>query len=150
MNFKKVSFLLFFALFSTFAAWAAGGDDILGTWLVGDKDAQIEIYNCGDNTYCGKIVWLESPNDDNGNPRKDVNNTDASLADRPIMGIMLMKDFVFDGKEYWENGEVYNSRDGKTYAGYIKLNDDGTLYMKGGYKVFGMTVGKSDTWTRVE
>jgi len=139
----------FAALFflSAFALLGQDANAILGTWLVEDKDAQVEIYSCGDK-FCGKIVWLEAPNDEAGNPRKDKLNADKSLRDRPIMGVNLMQDFVFDGTT-WSDGTIYNSRDGKTYAGYLKLNEDGSLFMKGGYKIMGMMIGKSNTWTRV-
>ncbi len=128
--------------------FAQNADDIVGLWFVEEKDAKVEVYNCGKG-YCAKIVWLEEPNE-NGKPKVDDENPDASLRDRPILNLEFLKNFKFDGEKYYEGGSIYNSRDGKTYDGYLFIQDDGTLLLKGGYKVLGMTIGKSSVWSRAE
>jgi len=57
--------------------FAQGAEDIVGLWFVEEKDAKVEVYNCGEG-YCAKIVWLEEPNE-NGKPKVDDQNPDASL-----------------------------------------------------------------------
>ncbi len=125
-------------------------DAIIGVWLVEDKDAHVRIYRATNGKYYGKVHWLETPNDDEGNPKKDIHNPDESQRKTPMMGKVIMKDFSYDDEEKeWADGTVYQSATGKTYSGYMKLNEDGSLYMKG--FVMGMRfLGKSNTWTRVQ
>ena len=62
---------------SSFIAPALAADP-LGTWLTGEKDAQVRITNCG-GAICGSLVWLKEPNDPaTGRPKTDKNNTDAA------------------------------------------------------------------------
>ncbi len=141
--------LLVMSCFS-FVNALAGGDDITGVWMVPEKDAQVEVFKCGDN-YCGKIVWLDVETEADGTPRKDINNKDKALQSREIMGMQMLSGFSYNAdSDKYEGGNVYNSRDGKTYSGYIQLLDNGDLYLKGGYKVFGYIIGKENTWTRVK
>ncbi|MFK7906537.1 MAG: DUF2147 domain-containing protein [Chitinophagales bacterium] len=127
----------------------SGGDAIVGTWLVPEKDGKIKVYKKGD-TYFGEIIWIAEPNNADGTPRKDIQNIDESLRSQPIVGLQVLEGFKYDaGEDEWIDGTVYNSRSGKTYSGYIKLQKDGTLYLKG--FVMGMRwMGKSNVWTRVK
>jgi uncharacterized protein (DUF2147 family) len=150
----RIAFLLIF-LFSgglttlSLQAQKVAGDDIIGVWLVQDKDAQVRIYRSTNGKYYGKVHWLKEPNDNEGKPRVDIHNPDESLRATPIMGKVIMKDFSYDPEaKEWIDGTIYQSQTGKTYTGYMELNADGTLYMKG--FVMGMRfLGKSNIWTRV-
>ena len=136
-------------LFDANVAFAqSGADGIIGTWLVPEKDGKIEIYKKGD-AYFGKIAWVAEPNNADGTPRTDVQNEDASLRNQPIVGLVILKDFKYDADaKEWIDGTVYNSRSGKTYTGYLKLQQDGSLFLKG--FIAGMRwLGKSNVWTRV-
>lgn len=127
-----------------------GQTQIVGTWITPEKDAHIEIYDCGSSTFCGKIVWLKEPNNADGTPRTDVNNEDAAKQKTPLMGMDIMKGFKYDADEKeWNGGTVYDSRGGKTYSGYLKMQADGKLFMKG--YIYGMRwLGRSNLWTRVK
>lgn len=135
-------------LVMSYQTYAIQPDDILGIWMVPEKDAKIEISKNSQNKYVGKIIWLEVPNDDEGKPRKDIYNKNEELKNRPILGIEVVSNFSFnESKKQWDGGEVYNSRDGKVYAGYMRINDDGTLMLRGHVKGFKF-LGKTSTWTR--
>ncbi len=125
------------------------GDDILGTWFVEEKDAKVEVYKCG-NKYCGKIVWLQRPNDESGRPRTDAKNPESSKRQSPLIGTQVVKDFTFDASaREWSNGTVYDSRKGKVYSGYITLKDNNTLSMTG--YILGMRwLSRTSTWTRAK
>lgn len=122
--------------------------NVLGTWLVGDKDYKIELYKNGD-VLEGKVVWLLEPNDPKtGKPRTDVDNPDPALRNRPVLGLKTLWSFKWNPETgYYENGKVYKK--GKTYCGKLKLQPDGTVYLTG--FLCSMTFfKKSDTWTRVK
>lgn len=123
---------------------AQQADAIVGKWYTQDKDAHLEIFKEGE-VYHGKMVWLKEPTE-NGKPKVDKNNTDKAKRDRPILGMRLLSDFVHDG-DIWEDGTIYDPRNGKSYSCTIKLLDKDTMEVRGyvGIAAFGKTV----EWTRV-
>ena len=134
--------------FAAIAAPALSADDpAFGLWLVESKSAIVEIAPCGDKA-CGKIVWLEEPNDANGAPKVDTQNPDEAKRSAPICGLSMLGDFSPEAAGEWEGGFIYDANDGSTYDANITLKDDGALEVRGfvGVSLF----GKSQTWTRVE
>jgi uncharacterized protein (DUF2147 family) len=122
-------------------------DLILGKWLNEDKDAHIEVYKEA-GKYFGKIVWLNEPNEPStGLAKLDDENSDASLQSRPIMGLIILKDFIYDGDGEWEDGTIYDPKNGKTYDCYMTFDEDGILKIRG-YIGFSW-IGRSSYWTRV-
>lgn len=124
-------------------------DDILGLWLNEDKDAHVEIYK-NDNKYYGKLVWLREPNDEEtGEPKLDDENQDESLRSRPVLGLLLLRDFEFDGDDEWEDGRIYDPKNGKDYKCYMEFNDSKDDLKVRGYIGFSM-LGRTTYWTRVK
>ena len=122
-------------------------DLILGKWLNEDKDAHIEVYKEA-GKYFGKIVWLKEPIDTlTGKPKLDDENSDVTLQSRPVMGLVILKDFIFDGDDEWEDGTIYDPKNGKTYSCYMEFDDQGVLKIRG-YIGFSW-IGRSSYWTRV-
>ena len=114
MNYKSLMLVLmgvFSLSFFQSNAQSVKADDIIGVWLNEDKDAHIEIFKEGDK-YFGKIIWLLHPFEDNSTtePNLDDKNQDESLRSRPVMGLLLLTDFVFDGDDEWENGKIYDPK----------------------------------------
>jgi uncharacterized protein (DUF2147 family) len=114
-----------------------------GTWLTQDRDARIRISHCG-RGLCGAIVWLRDPLDD-GKPSLDKNNPNPALRKRPLLGLRLFHDMAAAGRHKWK-GHIYNSDDGKTYAGGIEIIDRSRLRVEG---CVGELLCGSETWTRV-
>lgn len=125
---------------------AQDADGIKGKWYNSDKDAQIEIFKEG-GKYYGKIVWLKEPTED-GKSKIDKNNSDKSKQNRPIMGLRILNDFQYTGKDTWENGTIYDPKNGKNYNCNIRIKNSNTLEVRGfiGISLIGRTV----IWTRVE
>ena len=120
--------------------------DPYGIWLNEPQDAHVKLYSCNGDELCGQIVWLKRPLGKDGKPRRDVKNDDESLRDRPVLGIQMLFDLEDQGGGQWEDGEVYNARDGGTYDAELEVVDANTV------KVSGCVwfVCKTETWTRVE
>jgi uncharacterized protein (DUF2147 family) len=120
---------------------------ILGVWYNTEKSAKIEIYKCGDK-FCGKIIWLKEPHDASGKPKVDKENPDEALKSRPVMGMNLLSNFEYSGDNEWEEGEIYDPENGKTYSCIMSLEDSGELKVRGyiGFSLMGRTV----VWTRAE
>ncbi len=81
-----------------------------------------------------------------GKPKTDRYNPNPKLRDRPVLGMILMSDFVYVGKNLWEEGKVYDPESGKTYKCKMILKSANKLEVRGfiGFSLFGRTV----TWTR--
>ncbi len=126
-------------------------DDVVGVWWNKDKDAHIKIYK-ENGKYYGKIVWLKNPIDEEtGKPKLDKHNDDESLRTRPIMGMLVLKDFVFDGDDEWEDGQIYDPKSGNTYSCYMEFPDEDN---KDRLKIRGYIgislLGRTDYWERVK
>jgi uncharacterized protein (DUF2147 family) len=138
--------ILFFLLSSNATNAQRKADDIIGTWqTAGVEPARIQIYRVGDK-YHGKISWLKKPTD-NGKVRVDANNPDNTKRNQPIIGLVILKNFKFDGDDEWVDGTIYDPKNGKTYSCYIYLKTKDILKARG-YIGFSM-LGRTETWTRV-
>lgn len=146
MKIASTSTILLFFLLS-FASYAqTKADDIAGIWLTGGKEpAKIQIYKAGEKFY-GKIIWLKNPSE-NGKPRVDGNNPDKSKRSTPVIGLVILMGFKFDGDEEWKGGNIYDPENGKTYSSYMYLKNRTTLKVRGYVGV--ALLGRTETWTRV-
>jgi uncharacterized protein (DUF2147 family) len=140
-------------------AVAQDGDAILGLWATdpegGGGQAHVEVFK-KDGKYHGKIVWLAEPvfpPDETvgtpGEPKTDLQNPDPDLRDQPVVGLLITRDFVYNGKGLWHKGTIYDPDNGKTYKCKIRFGDDETVLKVRGFIGFSM-IGRTTYWTRVE
>jgi uncharacterized protein (DUF2147 family) len=126
----------------------SGADKILGTWYTENKRAKIEIYK-KDGKYHGKIIELKEPIDpDTKKPKTDKNNPDASQRNVPLIGLNLIKNFVYRNG-YWQDGTIYDPENGKEYSCYMEFEDPNNpkkLKVRG-YIGFSW-IGRTTYWTR--
>ena len=127
--------------------WAAMGtpDAVLGVWKNGSGKGHIQIYKQS-GKYYGKIMWLRDATGDGGKPKVDHRNPDPNKRSKPLIGLVMMRDFKYEDGE-WTDGYIYNPSDGKEYKAFMKLRDDNTLSVRGYVGI--SWIGKTDTWTRV-
>jgi uncharacterized protein (DUF2147 family) len=118
-------------------------DDIVGNWIVGDNKAKILVYRSG-TKYYGKITWLKEPVK-NGKQKTDAKNPDPKKRSIPIIGLVVLKDFIFDDGE-WASGEIYDPSSGNEYSCKITMPDKNTMKVRGyiGISLFGRT----EVWKR--
>lgn len=136
---KYLLFVFSVLLFSTSTSAQVKAEAIVGEWLTAAKDGKVEIYKT-DDKFFGKITW--------GNKKgsKDTNNPDPKLRDQNLIGMVLLKNFVFNGKEKWEDGTIYDPNNGKTYSCVIRLKDSKTLEVRGYIGI--SLLGRTEVWTR--
>lgn len=139
INLFGIGFIL---LFSDF--YKTESTSVEGIWLTADKLSKIQIYE-ENGKYHGKIAWLKQPSV-NGKPVLDTKNQDESLRNKPMLGLILLKNFIAESKNTWRNGTIYDPRSGKTYDCVLTLKNSNTLDVRGyiGKPIF----GKSVTFTR--
>ena len=136
--------LLMFAIVLGFNSSAfSQSDPIERTWYNGQKNGKVQIYKAKDGKFYGKIVWLAEPNRD-GRPKLDIHNTDAKKRSRPLMGMVVLRGFKKVGGNEYEDGTIYDPKNGKTYSCKMELNGD-KLDVRGYVGV--SLLGRTDTWT---
>lgn len=124
---------------------AAADPKEVGVWYDDTGKGAVKIEICTPTTLCGKIYWLQEPMSD-GQPKVDRYNPDASQRSRPICGLPVLGDLVQLSGGGFDNGWVYDPKEGKSYDVALDLIDADTLKVTG-YK--GMRfLGKSFIWTR--
>jgi uncharacterized protein (DUF2147 family) len=128
------------------ACASAAGADPAGVWLVEDKSAQIAIGNCS-GVLWGIVVWESMPG-------RDTENPDSSLRGRPTLGIPVLLGLRPvaqqrpDAPETIWRGQIYNSRNGRTYEANLKLVNPDVLHLEG--CVLGGLFCGGQNWTRVK
>ncbi len=138
--FSTIAFLLMFS----FNVKAEKSEDILGQWYSENNESLIEIYQ-KNNKFYGKLIWLKEPNR-NGKPKMDDKNPDTKLQSRPLLDLVILKDFTFNGSDEWEDGKIYDPKSGKTYDCFMKLDNKNKLKIRGYIGI--SLIGRTSYWTR--
>ena len=145
MKIPGLFFLVMFAL-CTARSQEAPADAILGEWVTADGKAHVSVYKC-DGEYCGKIGWLREPEKD-GKPVLDDKNPDERLRYQPVLGLQILRGFVFDGDDEWAGGKIYDPESGNDYSAKITLQGSDTIKLRG-YILLPM-FGRTEVWKRVQ
>ncbi len=116
----------------------AQGQDPSGTYLSETGDTRVRIARCG-GVYCGTIVAVRGE-------AKDVNNPDAALRTRNLVGVQMISNIRPSGEGF--EGSLYNYKDGKTYTGKMTFKS-GTAMQLSGCVLGGLICG-GENWTRVK
>ena len=142
---KYLSVFILFLLFYV-DVHSQNKDAIVAKWVNSTGEAHLEITKRSDK-YFGKIVWLKDPKDEKGNIKTDYQNPNPSLRSKPIVGLEILKDFVYeDGK--WTDGNIYDPKSGKTYSCTMTIKSNGDLSMRGYIGI--SLIGRSELWKKVK
>lgn len=116
-----------------------------GLWYDDTGQGAVEITQCGDRL-CGRIVWLKTPVDTSGQLLVDDLNPDPARRRRPICGLDVIGDVKRQRNGTWDEGWIYDPKEGKAYDVELKLRSADTLLVTGylGVKFLSETL----TWKR--
>lgn len=153
LSFTKLKYMfnlslaaIVFTITSSFSTAEDNPDAIVGVWKTGEGNALVRIYKNGD-TYQGKVVWLKEPVDpETGKPKVDKNHPDEASRTRPVLGLINIWGFKYIEKNKWDEGNIYDPKNGNTYSCTIKMINSNTLEVRGYIGV--ALIGRTDTWTR--
>ncbi len=130
-----------------FSSLSVNAQDVIGKWKsiddeTGKPKSIIEIYKEGDKYY-GKIVELLTEENKDGVCR----TCETKYKDKNIIGLVILKDLEKDGDKY-EDGEIMDPKNAKTYSAYIQLVKPDKLKVRG-YVGFSL-LGRTQYWHRVK
>jgi uncharacterized protein (DUF2147 family) len=139
-------YLFFFiSILLTTNLYSQKASDIEGTWIPSSGKGNVRIYKSGDHFY-GAIIFLKDPIDSvTHKPQLDKNNPDISKRKTPLMGYLLLKNFIYDDG-IWKDGTIYDPENGKTYSCKITMKDKNTLDVRGFIGI--SLIGRTDVWKR--
>ena len=80
---------------------------------------------------CGRIVWLQNPNDPKGKPLVDNLNKDATKRGAPICGLQILGGVKPQTDGSWDKGWIYDPEQGSAFDVELRLRNPETLQVKG-------------------
>ncbi len=121
--------------------------NIVGKWktvddVTGNAKSIIKIYK-ENGKYYGKVAEILTPGESN----KVCSLCEGNKKDQRIQGMIILTDLVKDGDE-WNNGEILDPNNGKTYSCYVTLENANKLKVRG-YIGFSL-LGRTQYWYKVE
>ena len=105
---------------------AADPFDVFGTFRTQAGSSHIQIIDCGDQSPCGKVVWLDAK----ALPQGETPETIKDAKGAKLMDMKLLHSFERKGKD-WRGGKIYDPEEGKTYDSRLKRLTNGDLEVKG-------------------
>ena len=136
---KKILSLTLLLL--SISLFSQNGDALIGTYMTDKNEGMVEITKKG-TKYYGILTWTKTPG------KLDSNNPDDKQKTDKLAGKEILKDFVFDGKDLWHNGTIYDPKNGKTYSCKITRDDKGNLNVRGYIGV--SMLGRTTFWVKVK
>lgn len=121
----------------------------VGLWKTIDDETKkeksvVEIYEVEGKLH-GKIVKLfKAPNEDQ-NPKCDKCKGD--MKDQPIIGLEILKKLKKSSDTTWNDGDITDPNNGKTYSCKVELIEDGKKLKVRGFIGFSL-LGRTQTWER--
>ncbi|MBC5839240.1 DUF2147 domain-containing protein [Flavobacterium muglaense] len=134
------------ALFIT-SLFYSQSQSITGKWKTiddetGDAKSIIEIYEKSGKIY-GKVIEILDKNH-----KKDLcQNCEGEDANKPILGLTVVKGLSKDGEEY-NSGKILDPKNGKVYKCLMVLENTNKLKVRG-YIGFSL-LGRTQYWHRVK
>jgi uncharacterized protein (DUF2147 family) len=117
---------------------ASAAPSPVGQWTVANGQASIRVVDCG-GRYWGFVASEQKPGG------TDKNNPNPAMRRRPTLGMPILLGLTPGNQPATWSGQIYNSQDGRTYSGRIRLTGHDTLHVEG--CVLGFLCGGED-WRR--
>lgn len=127
--------MLLFTLFANngMAKVGVDCDQIIGTWISEQRNFVVQVYKEGDS-FKAVVLWFDD-SDDKSRPmetRLDDKNPDKALRTRKVLGMSVLRNLEYNPKSNtWENGVIYDAKNGKEWTSCAAMQSDGCLKVTG-------------------
>lgn len=101
-----------------------------GVWIDHTGRGAVEIAPCPEGL-CGRIVWLQEPNDKSGQLLRDEKNGDRAKRGQPICGLQIIGGLKQQPDGSWDNGWIYDPEQGERFDVELRLRNPNQLQVKG-------------------
>jgi uncharacterized protein (DUF2147 family) len=126
----------------------AASDRLCGKWQLKNEGLTIQVYKDA-GEFKAKIVWF----DDHDNTKQldywtDNQNPDPALRSRKILGLNVLEKLTYDpNTNTWEDGMIYDAKNGRHWNSSVCIDKDGLLRVKGYWRF--KFIGKTLTFKRL-
>lgn len=96
-----------------------------GAWTI-DQKVAVQFFDCRPKL-CGRLTWMKTPRNAQGQLKRDKNNPDPALRARRMCGPTIIWNLHPDGPSRWEDGWFYNPDDGETYNVAVERTTNGVM-----------------------
>ncbi|MBD1394508.1 DUF2147 domain-containing protein [Mucilaginibacter glaciei] len=123
-------------------------DVICGKWQTEEKNLTVQVYKA-DDEFRAKIIWFSDKGDTKKMDEwKDIKNPDPTLRERKILGMNVLEKLTYSpNSNSWEDGVIYDAKNGRHWNSSAYIDKDGKLKVKG-YWHFKF-IGKTMTFVRI-
>jgi uncharacterized protein (DUF2147 family) len=109
---------------------AQAGAPPAGIWIDHTGRGAVEIQPCPEGL-CGRIVWMQQPNDKAGQLLRDERNGDRAKRNQPICGLQIIGGLKLQPDGSWDNGWIYDPEQGEKFDVELRLRSPDQLQVKG-------------------
>lgn len=111
--------------------------------VTGQPKSIVQIWETDDHRYAGKVIKIFA----NGGANKTCDKCSGNKHNQPIVGMMILTGLKQDQMQ-WNNGEILDPENGKTYKCRMRLTKEGQLHVRG---YIGLPLlGRSQVWQPVK
>jgi uncharacterized protein (DUF2147 family) len=101
-----------------------------GVWIDHTGRGAVEIAPCPEGL-CGRIVWLQEPNDKAGQLLRDEKNGDRTKRAQPICGLQIIGGLKLQPDGSWDSGWIYDPEQGEKFDVELRLRNPNQLQVMG-------------------
>src|ERR1700710_658278 len=145
--FKFLSLLFFVSVISNVSK-VPSPDQVCGKWMSSEKSLIVEVYKEKDE-YKAKVIWFKNTDTSKRMDEwTDKHNPDPAFRNRKLIGMSILKNMIYVPKSNsWENGKIYDAKDGREWEASAYIDKNGELRVTG-YWHFKF-IGRTMSFTRI-
>ena len=150
---KQILMTILCALFVAMPTFAQGindkADNIIGEYLTdrGGSKSKVRVTKNANGTYDAQLFWVEKPNDEKGNKRKDTKNPDKNLRNVDIDKVVIVQGLKYNAvNKTWGEAKIYDPSKGIRVNVTAEFVDANKLKLRG--TIFG--IGTTIYWNRIK
>lgn len=119
---------------------------LVGTWESEEKNLKMEMFE-ENGRFSGRMVWFKCSSEEVMTNSCDTENPDHKLKGRKLLGLKLVSELVYEGKNVWSSGKIYDPNSGNTYETRITLTSRNKATVRGYWKF--RWLGRSMVFDRI-
>ena len=144
----KLLLFIFLTGWVTVSPSTVNADLVCGKWMSTEKNLIVNVYR-ESGEYKAKVVWFLNTDKSKAMEEwTDQKNPDPALRNRKLIGLSILEDMDYIPKtKSWENGKIYDAKNGRHWSASARIDDKGQLKVTGYWQF--KFIGRTMTFTRI-